>query len=793
MVDSRIKDWSWRFIAPRALFREKHKALRALLDHDAACHREMAGLQENLLAPGEDIASIRQRFEHFSTHVRGMTTALNTLQPGKWGAIRSYYKKFDFYTRYLLAEPPPPTGKALVLPLSEAGNVQLSGGKGSELARLLQQGITVPPGCVITTTACHRLFNEETRKQRNRLLRSIDLHNPQSVEDASRKLQALITSQPLPAGLAEEIETATAEIKGPLAVRSSALLEDSENSFAGQYLSLLDVKTADVAYAWREVIASKYSPEAIIYRISRGLDDNECAMAVVVQSMVPARTAGVATATAKRCEVHAVVGLGDQLVSGEQTPAVSILQNGELQHPADSPLREVEVREVARVINEMYIRHQTPMEIEWAVDTSGRLFLLQARKWHETQHLHDEQMPSGTPFLRATPVAGGIACGPVFLLEEDATGQKPPQGAVLLSHTLHPQLAPLLSRCAAIVCEQGSRVSHLAIVAREMSIPVLHIPAGSFAGLIPGEMLTVDGTSGALYRSSDNAPAPTAKAEQPRIPRYEKALSYITPLALSDPDAKNFRPEGCYSLHDIIRFCHEKGLAAIFNTGTPVSGRDALRLASTIPLDVYLFDAGGGIRHGTGRRVPLKAVHSAPFTAIWAGLTSKGVEWKDKPFDWDAWYRLAETGATPSRKDSIAFASYAAVAPEYLHFHLRFGYHFAIVDTLCSKNAATNYCMLRFAGGGGDSHHLSLRVKFLSEVLIRLDFVIERHGDYLEARLSSLTQEEMLPRLEILGRLLGASKLMDLVLQNEQMAADCVEQFFAGRSSFTREQESCHV
>lgn len=793
MVDSRIKDWSWRFIAPRALFREKHKALRTLLDHDAACHREMAGLQENLLAPVEDITSIRQRFDHFSKHVRGMTAALNTLQPGKWGAMRSYHKKFDFYTRYILAEPSAPTGKSLVLPLSQADNAQLAGSKGNELARLLQQGLPVPPGCVITTTACHRLFNQETQNQRNSLLRSIDLRHPQSVEDASRKLQALVISQPLPEGLAREIDTATAGMKGPLAVRSSALLEDGENSFAGQYLSLLDVKAADVAHAWLEVVASKYSPEAISYRISRGLDDNECAMAVVVQSMVPARAAGVATATAKGCEVHAVAGLGNQLVSGEQTPAVSILRNGKLQHPADSPLSEIETRKVTRILNGIYTHHQTPMEIEWAVDTNGRLFLLQAREWHEAQHQNDEQTPSGTPFLRGEPVAGGIARGPVFLLREEATGQRPPQDAVILSRTLHPQLAPLLSRCAAIVCEQGSRISHLAIVAREMSIPVLRVPAGSLAALLPGEVLTVDGTTGALYRSTDNAPAPTAEAKPPRIPRYEKALSYITPLALSDPDAGNFRPEGCYSLHDIIRFCHEKGLAAIFNTGTPASGRDALRLASTIPLDVYLFDAGGGIRHRAGRRVPLKAVHSAPFTAIWAGLTRKGVEWKDKPFDWEAWYRLAKTGATPPRKDSIVFASYAAVAPEYLHFHLRFGYHFAIIDTLCSGDAATNYCMLRFAGGGGDSRHLTLRVNFLSEVLVRLGFVVERHGDYLEARLTSLAQEEMLPRLDMLGRLLGASKLMDLVLQSEQMAADCVEQFFAGRYSFTREEESCHV
>ena len=42
-------------------------------------------------------------------------------------------------------------------------------------------------------------------------------------------------------------------------------------------------------------------------------------------------------------------------------------------------------------------------------------------------------------------------------------------------------------------------------------------------------------------------------------------------------------------------------------------------------------------------------------------------------------------------------------------------------------------------------------------------------------------------KLDILGRLLGASKLMDMVLEDRQMVEQCVDDFFNGRYSFSQE------
>ena len=103
-------------------------------------------------------------------------------------------------------------------------------------------------------------------------------------------------------------------------------------------------------------------------------------------------------------------------------------------------------------------------------------------------------------------------------------------------------------------------------------------------------------------------------------------MKFITPLELVDAAAANFTPEGCRSMHDIIRFCHEKALQAMFATSRPGTGRGALRLVADIPLDVFLFDVGGGFVEDIGKRksIPLEEVASFPFQACLGRIEPSG-------------------------------------------------------------------------------------------------------------------------------------------------------------------------
>ncbi len=78
-----------------------------------------------------------------------------------------------------------------------------------------------------------------------------------------------------------------------LAVRSSAMGEDSEHTFAGQYSSLLNKPEKAFLQSYKDVLASAYSPSVMEYRKDKGFSTHEVAMAVACQNMIDAGISGV--------------------------------------------------------------------------------------------------------------------------------------------------------------------------------------------------------------------------------------------------------------------------------------------------------------------------------------------------------------------------------------------------------------------------------------------------------------------------------------------------------------------
>ena len=110
----------------------------------------------------------------------------------------------------------------------------------------------------------------------------------------------------------------------PVAVRSSATTEDATDaSFAGlqdTYLWVTDLN--QTVQRVRSCWASLYSVESVTYRRRRGMPEPAVAMAVVVQKMVDARTAGVMFTRSPLTGDRSVVtvegswGLGSAVVGG---------------------------------------------------------------------------------------------------------------------------------------------------------------------------------------------------------------------------------------------------------------------------------------------------------------------------------------------------------------------------------------------------------------------------------------------------------------------------------------------
>ncbi len=324
------------------------------------------------------------------------------------------------------------------------------GGKGGSLGELTKAGIDVPPGFVVTTAAFER-FVAELEKQAPLRARIAELDGTDlaAVTETSRQVRDRVERAALPADLRGEILAAYSSLCGnggdPVAVRSSATTEDSEEtSFAGLQDTYLWVIGGDAVLAMvRRCWASLYSVESVTYRLRHGLAEDNVAMAVVVQAMVDARTAGVmftrspATGDRSVVTIEGAWGLGSAVVSGEVTPDHWVVAKitGEIpvreisdKHIRQVPRREggieelpvddedrrapclsdaelLQLKDVALKVERHYRR---PQDIEWAFDrATGRLLLLQSRPETVWAQKDAEAAPVAT--AQADPLAHVMA------------------------------------------------------------------------------------------------------------------------------------------------------------------------------------------------------------------------------------------------------------------------------------------------------------------------------------------------------------------------------------------------
>jgi pyruvate,water dikinase len=326
------------------------------------------------------------------------------------------------------------------------------GGKGGSLGELTRAGIAVPPGFVVRTSAFERVLSRlETEDPIRSRVETFDVQDLFGLTTLSEKLHARFARVRLPDDVRAEIAAAHAELCGqdlnwPLAVRSSATTEDSEDaSFAGLQDTYLWVKGVDATLkSLRSCWSSLYSVPSVAYRRKYGMPEDGVAIAVVVQKMVDARTAGVMftrspmTGDRSVITIEATWGLGSAVVGGEVTPDRFVIAKitGEIsgreisdkhiQHvPAPSggikvvetpdELRRVPsvndielaaLKEIARTVERHYGR---PQDIEWAIDHSGAIFLLQSRPetvW-STKEKVPVAKPAENPLLHVMNIFGG--------------------------------------------------------------------------------------------------------------------------------------------------------------------------------------------------------------------------------------------------------------------------------------------------------------------------------------------------------------------------------------------------
>lgn len=422
-------------------------------------------------------------------------------------------------------------------------DIEVVGGKALGLVRLVRHGIPTPPGFIITSKA----FLEFAEKIEMGSLVSASLSSDEweRIEEASRTISSKILEAEISEELAQEILSSyrilcerVGENPCRVAVRSSAVAEDlSLAAFAGQHSTFLNVRgDGELIDAVKKCWASLFTPRALAYRRAKQiLDPSSMAMAVVVQAMVDSRSSGVAfttnplTGDASVVVIESIWGLGEYLVAGVVTPDRFIVRKKDLgvvekfvsrkdraltydpksggnrerilEDEADSPsIDDREAVEVARVSMQLEKLYGGPVDVEWAVDRRGSIYVLQVRPVTTKPRDAVEGKLERPRILRGIGASPGVAMGRARVLRsvEESRVKGFERGEILVTSMTDPDWVPLMRIASAIVTEKGGMTSHAAITARELGIPAVVGVPGVLEAVRDGETLRVDGSRGVV-------------------------------------------------------------------------------------------------------------------------------------------------------------------------------------------------------------------------------------------------------------------------------------------------------
>ncbi len=259
-------------------------------------------------------------------------------------------------------------------------DVEEVGGKGASLGEMANAGISVPPGFVITTETYNQFSNQE-----------------------------------LPTDVIKEIIDSFEKLESErVAIRSSAVAEDStSSSWAGQLESYLNTTRENLVERIRDCWNSIKTERALEYAAEAGVNEEDLAVAVVVQKMVESEVSGVIftanpiTKNKDEIMIEAGFGLGEMLVQGMITPdnflidknsleikektietqeTMMVFQDGEnkevpvpKEKKDQSPLPDEKVNELAKLAIKIEDHYGKPQDIEWAIDNEGNIWIVQSR------------------------------------------------------------------------------------------------------------------------------------------------------------------------------------------------------------------------------------------------------------------------------------------------------------------------------------------------------------------------------------------------------------------------------
>lgn len=429
-------------------------------------------------------------------------------------------------------------------------DIPIAGGKGANLGEMTQAGIPVPPGFVVLSSAYFEFLEKNgLRPKIHQILSTTDATDPAQLAPAAAKIQKIMGQATVPTEVAKEIFLAYAKIgsRAPVAVRSSATAEDlPDASFAGQQESYLNVLgDANVVDRVKACWLSLFGARAIFYRQEQKFDHFKVGIAVPVQKMIQSEVSGVMFTVdpishdRDKIVIEAVWGLGDYIVQGVVTPdhyevsrasgkiiTKTVSKQEIMETRSTQGVKEVKIssnlqekqklsdKEIIKIYElgkKIHNHYLAPQDIEWAL-AKGKLYITQSRPI-TTLNIKNSQEPElkienlKLKILAGAPASPGIISGPVKIILNIKNIDQVKKGDILVTDMTTPDFVPAMKRAAGIITNRGGLTSHAAIVSRELGVPCIVGAGSATTSLTDGQIVTVNGSTGEVYKGSLNLPS----------------------------------------------------------------------------------------------------------------------------------------------------------------------------------------------------------------------------------------------------------------------------------------------
>jgi pyruvate, water dikinase len=383
---------------------------------------------------------------------------------------------------------------------------------------------------------------------------------------------------------------------------------------------------------------------------------------------------------------------------------------------------------------------------------------------------------------KGTIASRGIGFGKAYVVRPGQEVKDLPEGFVLVVKHTSAMYAPVIGSVQAIVTDVGGKTAHLATLAREFRVPMIVDTEVATQIIADGGEITVDAMNGIIYEGKvTELSGYSEKKAGSHVNLHskicEKILDRIIPLNLVNPEDKDFAPEFCETLHDIVRFAHQQAMQEMFRLPEAAGDIHGARLISGLPLHVNIIDLGNGLEGKPGESRS-EQVRSIPFRAFLQGLES--AEWPEpRHVDVRGFMgMIAHTASvTEAELEQTGEDSFVFISDSYMNFSIRLGYHLSVIESYIGDSVNDNYIRFFFKGGGAGRERRVRRVEMIGRILKEMDFNVKMTGDVIDALVTKYTQLHLEKKLAVLGRLTAYTKQMDVIMHDDESVQRHAEEF----------------